>query len=98
MQYNIFSSQGITAINNDASQHFEDDLEIENIVVDYFAQLFHSQAQLSSIDDILIIKTLTEHDISSLNLPFTRAEVLHALKHMHLEKAHGPLGIHTCFF
>ncbi|KAI5667521.1 hypothetical protein M9H77_17374 [Catharanthus roseus] len=73
----------IEALTNDLGVQIEDDIELEDLAVNYFTQIFMSQAQFSFMDEVLIKRTLMEVDILSLSIPFSRDEVLYALKHIH---------------
>lgn len=50
-------------------QKTEDELGIETIVVNYFSRIFQTQAQFSSINDLLITKQLFEEDVRILSMP-----------------------------
>lgn len=83
----------IDALCHNLGQQIDNDHELENMDVNYFTQTFQSQAQLSFIDNVSTTRTLTEMDILSLSAPFSRVEIIHALKHIHPKKAPRPDGI-----
>lgn len=74
------------------------DKEIENEVISYFQDLFSSNGGEQAFDYKLITRHLGEEDIIMLDQPFTKEEVISAIKHMYLEKAPCPDDMHALFF
>lgn len=53
------------------AQKIENGLEIENVAVSYFSQIFKSQVQLSSIDEFLNTTQLSDEDVWFLSMPYS---------------------------
>ena len=77
----------------------EDSHNVEQIVMEYFKNLFNTLGD-RNLDDVLdtIETTLGEQDIEILSRDFTGEEVQAALFQMHPNKAPGPDGMSPSFF
>lgn len=86
-------------IKDSANNEYDQEEQIEMILVNYFSDLFASggatehQAVLNCIDS-----QISTRWCSYLNSPFSAVEVKDALKQMHPNKAPGPDGMSPLFF
>lgn len=73
---------------------YDDKTGMENIIVDYFTQVFKSQGsnEMSKVLDAIKPRVTKEMN-DELLLPFTDEEIKFALFQMHPTKASGPDGM-----
>ena len=77
----------------------EDEQHVENIIVGYFRDIFHTQGPVDSFTLIEAIEPMVTSDMNdSLTQAFQADEVHRTLKQMYPKKSLGPDGIPPSFY
>lgn len=76
----------------------ESDVEIRNVIEDYFSQLFTASTLDGKLSEREIVKRISTADNEQLLAEVTYEEVKQAVFSMHPDKAAGPDGLNPAFF
>ncbi|XP_050125691.1 uncharacterized protein LOC126602918 [Malus sylvestris] len=89
----------IRGIEDSHGEWHEEDKEINETAIAYFAKLFQS-SRPSQIDDIVrnVEARITPEDNNVLTAPVTTAEIVLAVSQIPLSRAPGPDGFSGCFY
>ena len=89
----------IDAIKNDKGEITTDPTEIQNIIREYYKQLYaHKPLNLEEMDkflDICTLPSLNQEEVETLNRPITRSEVEAAIKSLQHKKKPRSRWVHS---
>ncbi|CAM8901772.1 unnamed protein product [Rhodiola kirilowii] len=92
----------IDGLRNNRGELCEDEHDIDNIITDYFNDIFHSQVALNEgrwCSELNVIPKLVKEEMNTkLTAQFTEGEVKRALFQMHPTKAPGLDGFSALFY